>query len=548
MSTQILTVTTEATMEPTLHMKLTPLPPTNKKTNTSIRLRNIKLDPTRALEPARKKLSAIESQRIMAVFEDTIRRVELVNAFPYVIENIDRFRFSLGNQLADLFIQHGRIQSSYKEIRDQLDQLLQKRAKQRAKIELQNIALKEEEDANKNNDLFENYDDESDYKEEDNHMVNEDQENEKMGFNTNSSRQSSAKSSSYMERGSGFNRPDSSQGVSRNIHSMVREEGEEEERASSAKSLVGLSDFEPRIEEAMRNLGLVAQQVSHSCKNILRLFMANPAAMKVVLEAYPGDESPQSIVTNMQELREILMHKLLTNPEEEKERAAYLDEISKRERHNAALIEKLEKDLKTAIDEKDEEIRKNNDIIKRLQTDLHTIEKVSEENNRRTRLEAEKNEMADAKNSQQKSQKLQSEINALQSALNNFITEHRELEADLRAKKYKVENEVDNWIQKYDQDLGERQDEYEEIDTVYTEEKKQLLELEERFATLEKEYLSIMEERRVARSKLEKAQRELEMLVKAATTIQAFWRSYKVRKALKAKSKKKGGRKGGKKK
>ena len=89
------------------------------------------------------------------------------------------------------------------------------------------------------------------------------------------------------------------------------------------------------------------------------------------------------------------------------------------------------------------------------------------------------------------------------------------------------------------------QDEYEEIDLVYTEEKKQLFELEERFATLEKEYLAIMEERRVARDKRERAQRELAMLVKSATTIQAFWRSYKVRKALKAKNKKK---KGGKKK
>ena len=69
-----------------------------------------------------------------------------------------------------------------------------------------------------------------------------------------------------------------------------------------------------------------------------------------------------------------------------------------------------------------------------------------------------------------------------------------------------------------------------------------MFELEERFATLEKEYLAIMEERRVARDKRERAQRELALLVKSATTIQAFWRSYKVRKALKAKNKKKGGK------
>ena len=89
------------------------------------------------------------------------------------------------------------------------------------------------------------------------------------------------------------------------------------------------------------------------------------------------------------------------------------------------------------------------------------------------------------------------------------------------------------------------QDEFEEIDAVYTEEKKQLNELEERFKTLEEEYTQIMEERRIAREKREAAEREMAMTVGAATTIQAFWRSFKVRKALKSKKKKgKKGKKG----
>lgn len=87
------------------------------------------------------------------------------------------------------------------------------------------------------------------------------------------------------------------------------------------------------------------------------------------------------------------------------------------------------------------------------------------------------------------------------------------------------------------------QNEYEEIDAVYTEEKKQLNELEERFKTLESEYQQIMEERRVARDRREAAERDLALMVKAATTIQAFWRSFKVRKALKARKKKGGGKK-----
>ena len=84
------------------------------------------------------------------------------------------------------------------------------------------------------------------------------------------------------------------------------------------------------------------------------------------------------------------------------------------------------------------------------------------------------------------------------------------------------------------------QDEYEMIDGVYTEEKKQLNELEERFKTLEEEYAMIMEEHRVAREKREELEKKLYTSVKAATTIQAFWRSFKVRKALKGKKKGKG--------
>merc|ERR1712178_587486 len=119
--------------------------------------------------------------------------------------------------------------------------------------------------------------------------------------------------------------------------------------------------------------------------------------------------------------------------------------------------------------------------------------------------------------------------------LQNLVSEHRENEQSHRKKKFKMETEVENWIQKYDRDMGERQTEYEEIDTIYTEEKKQLTELEERFKTLEEEYQAIMEERRIAREKQEEAERQLQRCVKAATTIQAFWRSYKVRKALKGK-------------
>lgn len=557
MASQTYTETIPA--EPTMHMKLShnvPHPPVGSKATNTLRMKNLKLDPTRALEPARKKLATIEAQRIMAVFEESIKRAEIVTALPYIMENMHRFKVSLGSELVDMLNQHERIQQSYKDARGQLDIFLEKRAALAKRIEMKNAAAAaaaaaaaREKEMSEMEKMFDDYEEEEE--EEEDGEGEDGEAGEAEGETTEKDVQTipADDNTSALANETGL-QPKSAisadkEDVATNVGEMVTEQITEVRASnSSSRSSSQLSMYEPRIEEAMRNLGLVAQQVSHSCKNILRLFSTNPTAMKVVTtDSNIRDEGGQDLVNNMIELRDILMHKLLTTPEEETERMAYLDEISKRERQNAAIIEKQEKDLKEALDDKEEEIRKKNDIIKRLQTDLHQIEKFSDENIRRTRAEAEKQEIADNKNSDQKTQRLQSEINQLQSQLNNSVSEHRDIEAELRGKKYKIENEVDNWIQKYDQDLGERQDEFEEINLVYTEEKQQLKELEERFATLEKEYTGIMEERRVARDKRERAQRELAILVKSATTIQAFWRSYKVRKALKAKSKKKGGKK-----
>nr|KAG5700367.1 hypothetical protein BaRGS_029619 [Batillaria attramentaria] len=248
----------------------------------------------------------------------------------------------------------------------------------------------------------------------------------------------------------------------------------------------------------------------------------------------------KELLTYLNELREILMGKLLTTPEEEQERMLYLSEISKRERHNAVIIEKLEADLQEKNDDKDEEIRRKNDIIKRLQSELHAIEKFSEEHIRRVRADAEKQEAADEKNSDGKRQKLQTEVGQLRSQLQNAIQEHREVEQDLRRKKFKVETEVENWIHDMTRNWERCRTSTKRLTRSTQKRRSSSTNWRRGFRTLEAEYISIMDERRLAREKREKAERELAMLVKSATTIQAFWRSYKVRKALKARKKKKG--------
>lgn len=502
------TLTETVAVEPTLQMRLqVPNAPQGKAANVahSNRLRNrLRLDPSRALEPARKKIATIEAQRVMSVFEDTILKSEIVTLMPYIVENLDRFRINLGSELSDLIEHHAVILGSYEEIKQTLDKQLRRNNK-RAKSGRKSRSSTMSPDDPEGNQILD----------------------EGPGAAlavTPSEGRTGSQQSGYSGRGS----------------------ANSQDRPSSASSMGSNFSMDSQVERTVRSLTMVAQQLNTSCKNVLRTFQLNPSAMTAIKNEYSRrGQSAQAFITYMSELKDILMNKLLTTPEEEKERMDYLQEISKRERNNASVIDKLETELKAAQDDKDEEIRKKNDVIRGLQADLRQIQKFSEDHIRRVNAESDKQKAADKKNSEGRKQRLQQEVTQLQTQLQNHVTEHRENEQELRRKKFKIETEVENWIQRYDQDMGERQDEYEEIDEVYTQEKTQLHELEERFKTLEAEYQQIMEERRLARERREAAERELALMVKASTTIQAFWRSFKVRKALKSR-KKKGGKKKGK--
>ena len=131
-SVTVTDVIPQTQVEPTLQIKLQAHPPQKPQPPMAMggpgnRMRKLRIDPSRALEPTRKKLSTIEAQRVMSVFEETIKRVEVITLLPYIIKHLDRFRISLGHELVELLEQHNRIQKSYEEIRDLLDQQLAKR-------------------------------------------------------------------------------------------------------------------------------------------------------------------------------------------------------------------------------------------------------------------------------------------------------------------------------------------------------------------------------------------------------------------------------------
>jgi hypothetical protein len=66
--------------------------PVNKPRGTAGKPIRLQLDPLRLHEPARKKLSTIETQRIMIVFDDLVQKMELIEILPIIVSHTDLFK------------------------------------------------------------------------------------------------------------------------------------------------------------------------------------------------------------------------------------------------------------------------------------------------------------------------------------------------------------------------------------------------------------------------------------------------------------------------
>ncbi|KAM5193280.1 dynein regulatory complex protein 10 [Mantella aurantiaca] len=391
------------------------------------------LDSMKMLEPGRKKLSSVETQRVVAVLDETIKKLELVSLFQHAIENLERYSIVFGFELTGALREHQRLQYN----------------------------------------------------------------------------------------------------MQRHLSNLNKEAMDENEQGL----LLGKTSME---DTAHMNFTMIRQGVQSSERNILRLFLVNPTASKALrAEGHVRDQDFQKLIQSLSELRGFLYEMLLTSPLEQKERIHFLKEITLRDHKNREALSALEEELNAAILDRDTEISKKNEVIRQLKMSLHQLEKISESQVRRTVQEAEKQQKSDLRASEGKRAKLHQDLQQLRSQLNGAIAENREVELSLRKKKYKVETEIENWIQKYDTDMGEKQTELEEIEAVYEEEKAQLAELKEKLAVFEVEYVQIMEEREQTRLKKEAAEKELANKNHAATIIQAHWKGYLVRTAMKSKKKKK---------
>ena len=78
-------------------------------------------DPLRILAPAQKKLSSVESQRVLAVIDETAKRVESALALPFLVDSLQRFSVSLGSELVAMMEDYHKLVSEYNKLYELLE-------------------------------------------------------------------------------------------------------------------------------------------------------------------------------------------------------------------------------------------------------------------------------------------------------------------------------------------------------------------------------------------------------------------------------------------
>ncbi|KFP71413.1 IQ domain-containing protein D, partial [Acanthisitta chloris] len=290
--------------------------------------------------------------------------------------------------------------------------------------------------------------------------------------------------------------------------------------------------------EAEETMRAEEQRLKCSARDILRLFLANPLLCEGLKSEVQVKRSPaDAFITAFVEFRGFMLERLLTSPIEEEEKVQFMRNISLQVEENTAMITALRADLAAATRAREEEVCQaaaghsaTEGTAQCTGAGAQSLRAAAQEENT-LRCHSTPILMLETKQSSVGLREGPRRI--LKPGQTTWVQSCFVFQRNCRA-----ETEIQNWIQKYDADMAEKQAEYEEIHAAYSQEKAQLALLMDKHALLLQEYSPIDEARRLLREKEEKAAQELAARTRAAICIQAFWRGYLVRSFLRSKRKK----------
>eukprot|EP01105_Mastigella_eilhardi_P023217 TRINITY_DN5816_c0_g1_i2.p1 TRINITY_DN5816_c0_g1~~TRINITY_DN5816_c0_g1_i2.p1 ORF type:complete len:439 (+),score=176.68 TRINITY_DN5816_c0_g1_i2:3-1319(+) len=220
---------------------------------------------------------------------------------------------------------------------------------------------------------------------------------------------------------------------------------------------------------------------------------------------------------------------------DERASASVLAELTQKEKDNTVRIVKLAAELQVANDERERDKTRQAEEIARLREQLTELKSRTSVDSKLMRKEA-------AAKSESHQRTLKGKVNEDESQLLNLNKRleledcvHEQISTYLEEKHKKLQQDVNDWMNRYDQDTEEK---IRQIDSLKQQKQQNLMKLYDLRERL-KEYREIVTREKTALARREEQKKYEEKLLAASIKLQALWRGYKARKLYRAMLKKK---------
>jgi len=246
-----------------------------------------------------------------------------------------------------------------------------------------------------------------------------------------------------------------------------------------------------------------------------------------VMQEFEREKACKKFELYIKEIKVFFEERLMESVEEEQKQQRKIEKIIAKEEQTNKQINVVQAAFNEINLKRFHENHEKEKVIDKLSNDLENLRTNSDKIKKRIMDSSNKKNEQTKMLHQQKINSVKAEIELLEKQYNELLQQNSEEEVNLRKKSYKVESEVENWIHKYDQEVGERHNELEALIKRYNEGNQALSIQKDRYKEISEEYHKIeirKEEERIEEERLEKI-RQLTWK-NNALRIQKVWKKF----------------------
>ncbi|XP_057659914.1 galactokinase-like isoform X1 [Diorhabda carinulata] len=203
------------------------------------------------------------------------------------------------------------------------------------------------------------------------------------------------------------------------------------------------------------------------------------------------------------------------------------------------VIEDLKEQLKKQRKELEEQLDEKLKIVEMYNEKIQNVRENFELEMGRTLRDSEKEMMYKTLESEEKQHVLAEEAEKIVKHYEDVLRTNLQQEDSSRAKRSKIETQLQNWINTFDQDIGEKQAQFDLLQEEYDKKKAEIDEVQKIIDEQEEEYDILMAEKEEEEERLFNEMAYQFFLDRSARKIQKYWRAYMEKKASRKKKGKK---------